>query len=162
MDIKAILDEYKEALQEQEAAAQQRDLESHQEEQTRRRLNAKKVEGHLSEVVRPVLEAAQKDILEAGFLCEVEFATTRDPQVPDYEQTFTLCLKMTTARDDMSQSAWLKYAGESDVAALRVTECYGDSTVPQDRGMSPLRAYDRSAVERQVEDFTRVVFRLSK
>jgi hypothetical protein len=164
MDVKRILDNYKRVTQQKEEEERQREAQRLIDEKQRRRLNVGKVAHHLCTVVRPVLEDAQKDIRAAGFPCEVEARSKRNPDISDEDQTFALCLRMTIEKSGTSTLAWLQYAGESDGTALTVTECYPMSTgleeFPQEKGLRPLSACDQEYVTRQVEDFIGIVFKL--
>ncbi len=159
MAVKHILAEYKVAKQKKEEDEKRKESQKIEEERTRRRLNAGKVENHLREIVQPVLEFSSKEIREYGYASDVEIISKRDPHISDDEQTFALCLKMTTAHDDMSEPAWLRYEGESDGVTLRISECYGNGAFPLGREARPLSAYNQNDIEHHVEAFIRIIFK---
>ena len=122
-------------------------------------MNTVKIEKYLREIVEPVLESARKDIRKAGYKCEVEIVSTRDPDVSGDGQTFALHLIITTARDGISQPVWLRYKGESDGVTLKLIECYGNMAIVTDKGILPLSTYSQTNVEQQVEAFVKIIFK---
>ena len=157
-DIESTLAHYKKVTRQREEEERRQELQRVKEDQQRRLWNAGRVEQHLRDVVRPVLESTQKKILAAGFSCEVESHAKRAPYVSEEEQTFALCLKMTTMRNGMRKPAWLQYAKESDGTALEVTECLGNEARPRDAGLVALDSCGPEYVERQVKEFVAAVF----
>jgi hypothetical protein len=157
MNTKQILTDYEAEKLKREQAWQQRQA----EEKLRRELNAKKVEEHFRDIVKPVLEGVAHDIKTSGYGCSVETVMKKDDGHRDgVERAYALCLRLSTTTDKgrMANLEWkLKY--ETDFGSLTVylsTDTVRASTNREfGRDISQLTT---EVVQEQVEKFLKQVF----
>lgn len=168
MSVAQILADYEASKlrKEQDEQAQRENASAEAKREGERRAgNAREVELHLVNVIRPILLETQTQIRASGYVCDVETALLHDPHFSPGAPTYALRLRLST-KADKRMASQLEYRGLfSDLAIVMSAqiECAGGVPIVDveeiDSEARPLRYFNSVQVGVHVREFVEAVFK---